>query len=244
MKQTNNNWKNLLVIGMLTSGSIVAGCKNSNSDYKTIDSPAQSGDAITMDSTQGNVVDESMNPHDNTSVVPADANAPDRNSSMANGANSATGSKMVEPENKAASSKISTRPVRKAKYRYGVNWTAMNANNSTKAIRDVDGVYSRAEVMPMYPGGEEALRKFVEDNVEYPEDAVQEGNEGEVKVVFTINENGKVSNAKVMSDNVDTQLEQEAKDAVARMPAWTPGKVNGKAVKTRLTLPITYKIIE
>ena len=110
-------------------------------------------------------------------------------------------------------------------------------------MRDADGIYSRADVMPMYPGGEDALQKFVEDNIEYPEQAIENGAEGDVRVVFTVDEKGRVTNIKATGDNnVEYGMKEEAVAVMNKMPAWTPGKVNGKSVKTRMTLPIVYRI--
>ena len=66
--------------------------------------------------------------------------------------------------------------------------------------------------------------------------------EGTVKVSFIIDENGKVTMPKVDGTGVSASVDEEAERIVKQMPAWTPGMVKGKAVKTRLELPITFKI--
>jgi TonB family protein len=218
MNTIRYNWKLVLIAGLL-AGGILTGCKDSR-DYKSIDKEAPSGDATTMDSAHQMPVDQSMTSQDNTSDKPTTNAGPNASSTMHK---------------------------KGTKGRASVNMKDMNRENRkmTKAVRDADGIYSRADVMPAYPGGEEALQKFVEDNIQYPEDAIQQGQEADVKVVFTVNESGKVTNAKVIGDNdVEYALKEEAVAVVNKMPDWTPGMVNGKKVKTRLQLPISFKIVE
>lgn len=218
MKYEKNTWKALLAAGMVVAGSILTGCQNNNNSYDngTINREAPAGDATTMDSTQGTAVNESMTSRDNVSDRPV----------------SDAGS-------------TATAPKKGTRGKASVNMKRMAAETSSMAVRDADGVYSRADVMPMFPGGEKALQQFVEDNIGYPEEAVEEGTEGDIRVVFTVNEKGKVTNVQAMHpDNTLYSLKEEAVAAMNRMPDWTPGKVKGRNVKTRMTLPISFQIIE
>ncbi len=110
--------------------------------------------------------------------------------------------------------------------------------------KDKEGVYSRAEKMPEYPGGESALSKFVENNISYPQDAIDQNTEGTVNVSFVVDEKGKVINPLVTGKSAGHGLDEEAVKVVKQMPAWKPGIVKGKAVKTRLSLPVTFKLAE
>ena len=222
MNKIVNNWKHLLIAGMFVTGSVMAGCQSS-SDYKSIEKEPPSGDATTMDTSRQMPVNQSMTSDDNTSDKPATTTA---------GPNAST-----------------TMHKKGTKGRASINMKDMYPENENmkmnKAVRDADGIYSRADVMPVFPGGQDALQKFVEDNIEYPEKAVEQGEEADVRVLFTVNEAGKVTNAKVVGNNdVEYGLKEEAIAAVNKMPNWTPGMVNGKKVKTRLQLPISFKIIE
>jgi periplasmic protein TonB len=116
--------------------------------------------------------------------------------------------------------------------------------NVAKVEKDKDGIYSRAEIMPKYPGGEEAMAQYITDNIAYQEAALNANTTGAIKVSFVVDENGKVSDAHVVGDKVGNGLDEEAVRAVEKMPEWTPGMVKGKKVKTRLTLPITFQIEE
>jgi TonB family protein len=214
MNKLQYNWKHVLIAGMLITGSVMTGCQSGSSDYKTIDKEAPSGDATTMDSTQGNPVNESMTSQDNASDKPATTAG---NNTRKKG----------------------------TKGRASINRANMSAEKTSAAVKEADGVYSRADVMPMFPGGEDALQKFIEDNIEYPEAAIEQGAEGDIRVVFTVNESGKVTNVKAAGDNnMEYGLKEEAVAVMNKMPAWTPGKVNGKKVKTRMHLPISFQIVE
>jgi len=137
----------------------------------------------------------------------------------------------------AASGKKSTKKGR------GSLGTPIKLSNA-KMEMDNTGVYARAEVMPMFPGGEDALRKYIEDNIQYPEQALDNGTEGTVIVKFAVDENGKVYTPVLdpQSDKPGDGLEQEAMRVVNSMPRWTPGRIKGKNVKTTYSLPITYRL--
>jgi periplasmic protein TonB len=120
-----------------------------------------------------------------------------------------------------------------------------SANKAASAKADKDGVYSQADVMPSYPGGEPALQQFVENNVTYPQSAMDADVEGTVQVSFVVDEKGMVTKPQVQGQtNAGSGLEQEALRVVQQMPKWTPGTIKGKPVKTRLQLPITFKLSE
>lgn len=105
---------------------------------------------------------------------------------------------------------------------------------------DKSGVYSNVEVIPSFPGGNKGLQKFFDDNLEYPNDASSEGVEGTVRVSFVVDETGKVSTPEVIGDKQGYGLETEALRVVNKMPTWNPGKLKGKNVKTRYTLPVRF----
>ena len=111
-----------------------------------------------------------------------------------------------------------------------------------KVEKDKSGVYTRAEVMPVYEGNDQALTDYINSNIVYPEQAVENNIEGTVRVQFVVNENGTISDVKTVGTKLGYGLEEEAVSAVRKLPKWTPGKVRGKNVKTRLSVPITYKL--
>ena len=120
----------------------------------------------------------------------------------------------------------------------------MSEKRTTNIKPDKDGVYEMTDARPVYPGGQEALENYVNNNIEYQQPAIDENTEGTVNVQFVVDENGNVTNAKAIGKELGNGLDQEAVRVISNMPKWTPGKVKGKNVKTRVVLPITYKIEE
>jgi protein TonB len=124
-----------------------------------------------------------------------------------------------------------------------VSMGTTNGNAKTvKVEKDKDGVYTKAEVMPMYPGNDQGLSDYIVSNIVYPDKAVENNIEGTVNVEFVVDDKGAISDVKTIGNKLGYGLEEEAVKVVNKLSKWTPGKVKGKNVKTRLTVPITYKL--
>jgi TonB family protein len=129
---------------------------------------------------------------------------------------------------------------KKRKGRTSITWPM--AGNE-KITRDNDGVYNRAETAPEFPGGQDALATWLNNHVEYTQQALDNNTDGTIQVSFVVDENGKVIHPKVISSKkLGSGLEEEALRAFDNMPSWKPGKVGGKKVKTRLEVPITFQL--
>ncbi len=125
---------------------------------------------------------------------------------------------------------------------YMVNKDYEQQYMSTPIEMDKEGVYSRAEIKPSYPGGEKALAKFIQENINYPDEAIEQGVEGTVQVMFAVDENGRVYTPYVKGSRVGYGLDEEATRVVSKMPTWNPGQIKGKNVKSYYTLPISFMI--
>jgi len=139
---------------------------------------------------------------------------------------------------KKASSSSTTVAKRKAR-----TTISTPAANEDRMVRDKEGVYNKAQVMPQFPGGQKALATYVNNHVEYPQQAIDNNTTGTVMVSFVVDERGKVKDAHVIGNQMPKDgLDQEALRVVNNMPDWRPGKVRGKNVKTRLELPINFQL--
>lgn len=116
------------------------------------------------------------------------------------------------------------------------------AVNAARVEKDKDGVYTKAEVMPAYPGSNAGLADYINANLVYPEQAIDNNIEGTVNVQFVVDDRGNVSNVKTIGNKLGYGLEDEAITVVNKLQKWEPGKVKGKNVKTRMVMPITYKL--
>lgn len=93
-----------------------------------------------------------------------------------------------------------------------------------------------------FPGGAGEMKKFIQAEVRYPEEALENSEQGRVYVGFIVEEDGRITTIEVMNGGVTPVLDAEAKRLVSRMPKWIPGAVNGKAVRARCRLPITFTL--
>lgn len=117
-----------------------------------------------------------------------------------------------------------------------------DANANGKIEMDKQGYYNRTEVMPAYKGGQSSLESYITNNIEYPQDAIDNNADGTVSVQFVVDEQGNISNIKAVGNKIGYGLEEEAVRVISKMPKWSPGQVKGKNVKTWRTLPITYRL--
>jgi TonB family protein len=114
-------------------------------------------------------------------------------------------------------------------------------------FKDATGriVYNKAEIDPSFAGGMDEMRKYLKDNLKYPEGAKEKEFEGTVFVDFVVDEKGRVREvvaSDVVGEDVDLSLKEESVRVVAAMPVWKPGTQHGKAVDTSFSIPITFEI--
>jgi len=103
-------------------------------------------------------------------------------------------------------------------------------------------VFFIVEDMPRFNGkNNDEFRKFIAENLRYPEIAAQNGIAGTVYIQFTINKYGEVADINVIR-SVDPALDNEAIRVIASSPKWIPGKQRGKPVSVRFTFPIHFKL--
>ena len=120
---------------------------------------------------------------------------------------------------------------------YSSNETAMNEESSYSGKSETNKV---VETMPTFPGGNEALMKYLSDNVKVPLDAEENGIQGKVVVSYVIDFDGSVIDVQVVQ-SVHPVLDEEAVRVVKNMPKWTAGTRNGMAVRTKYSIPINFR---
>jgi TonB family protein len=99
------------------------------------------------------------------------------------------------------------------------------------------------EVQPEFPGGTEALMKFIQANIKYPEMEKELGLEGKVYVGFVVMKTGEITNIKIMRGIKDApNFDKEAIRIVKLMPLWIPGMNNGQKVNVRTIVPIRFSL--
>lgn len=94
------------------------------------------------------------------------------------------------------------------------------------------------EILPEFQGD---LQQFFAKTTHYPPRAVDEGVEGQVFVVFIVDEKGKVNKPEILK-GIRKDCDDEALRVVKTMPDWTPGQMGGKPVKVRMRIPVKFKL--
>ena len=105
----------------------------------------------------------------------------------------------------------------------------------------VEQVFRSVEQMPQFPGGEDALRKYLASHINYPPMAAENNVQGKVIVQFVVDKTGKVGEVKVVR-SVDKDLDREAVRVCRALPKFIPGRQNGQAVPVWFTLPVQFKL--
>lgn len=211
--------KNGIVVLVICAAVFTSGCNMKGNDEKNKTVTASDSSLMSKTDTSANVAVTAMR---------NDSNAGGR--MMTKGNDSALKVNMAKPD--------LTKKGKKGR----ITIAESVARNNGNMDMDKEGFYVNTEVLPAFPGGQKALEKFFENNIQYPTDATDNGIEGTVDLNFAVDERGKVYAPKVTSDAIGYGVEKEALRVFAKMPVWTPGKIKGKNVKTKYTLPIKFQL--
>ena len=102
-------------------------------------------------------------------------------------------------------------------------------------------VFTIVEQMPEFPGGDAERNKFLKENLKYPQIAKEAHITGTVYVSFVVEPDGRITDVKALR-GLGGGLTEEALRVVKKMPQWTSGRQNGRAVRVAFTLPINFKL--
>ncbi|MBO5445291.1 MAG: energy transducer TonB [Muribaculaceae bacterium] len=100
--------------------------------------------------------------------------------------------------------------------------------------------YDFVDEKPVFPGGAEALLGYINKNRRYPHEAYEKGLTGRVVCSFVVNADGDISNLRVIKGS-HKSLNLEAMRLLAEMPAWIPGKLNGRNVPVRVVYSVPFR---
>ena len=103
-------------------------------------------------------------------------------------------------------------------------------------------VFVIVEKMPEFPGGQQALFKYLSENVKYPVIAQENGIQGRVICQFVVNKDGSIVDVEVVRSGGDPSLDKEAIRVIKSMPKWKPGQQRGKPVRVKYTVPVNFKL--
>ena len=117
----------------------------------------------------------------------------------------------------------------------------VNVNLKLNKIIITDEIYTLAEKMPIFPGDDYELLKFISRNLKYPTIAKENGIQGSVIIRFVITKTGSIDKVEV-ARSLDSACDNEAIRVVKLLPKWTPGQQNGVPVSVWYTIPIKFKL--
>jgi len=97
------------------------------------------------------------------------------------------------------------------------------------------------EDLPQYPGGAVEFMKWLTKNLKYPKHAVDQKKQGKVVAVFYVEKDGSVTGINVVQ-SLSPECDAEALRVLRMMPKWKPGVQNDKPCRTKVCIPICFKI--
>ena len=103
-------------------------------------------------------------------------------------------------------------------------------------------IFMVVETMPEFPGGQQALFKYLGENVKYPVIAQENGIQGRVICQFVVNRDGSIVDVVVVRSSGEPSLDKEALRVINSMPKWKPGKQRGKPVRVKYTVPVNFRL--
>lgn len=123
----------------------------------------------------------------------------------------------------------------------GIAWGQSDSNKVAAPAKLP--VYTYVEQMPQFPNGQDAMMRYLGESMKYPKDAREKDIQGKVFITFVVNEEGKITDAKVLR-GIGGGCDEEALRVIKAMPPWTPGKQNGRSVPVQYNLPINFKLTD
>lgn len=108
-----------------------------------------------------------------------------------------------------------------------------------ETFEDKNKVLDIAEIMPEFPGGAEALKRFLIRNLRMPENNLEEGAQVKVIARFVVGADGRVRDIE-MSLPADAEFNAEVKRVIGKMPDWKPGSQNHRNVSVYFYLPVNF----
>jgi protein TonB len=102
-------------------------------------------------------------------------------------------------------------------------------------------VYTLTEIMPSFPGGDDARIKFLIYNIIYPQYAKEHGIQGTVYINFIVNTDGSVTDVNILR-GIGGGCDEEAVRIVKQMPKWSPAYQSGKPVRVLFNMPVRFTL--
>jgi protein TonB len=97
------------------------------------------------------------------------------------------------------------------------------------------------EELPQYPGGAVEFMKWLTKNLHYPQAARSRKVQGKVVAVFYVEKDGSVTGINI-TKSLSPECDREALRVLRMMPTWEPGIQNDQPCRTKVCIPIVFKL--
>lgn len=113
--------------------------------------------------------------------------------------------------------------------------------DSVTVVKIEEEIIEFPDLEATFPGGVLEMKKWISQNVTYPDISIEMNEQGKVYVSFIVEKDGRITNIEIQR-GVSDDLNKEAKRVVRNMPSWNPGETKGERVRTKCSLPINFEI--
>jgi len=109
------------------------------------------------------------------------------------------------------------------------------------SIKRGNQIYTKADINPSFPGGDNGLQRYIRENLQYPTRDREDNTQGKAFVRFVVEKDGSISNVKALSAPSAT-IAMEAERLVKNMPKWTPGVVFTRVARVQFTIAVPFTL--
>ena len=120
-----------------------------------------------------------------------------------------------------------------------LNGKLVSGNCYTESQQDT--THFAFDVEATYYGGADSMQRWIQQNLVYPQEAIELNEQGRVYVSFIIEKDGSVSTVRI-ERGVSQSIDQEVKRLVSAMPKWVPGEFDGYKTRTKMRLPLNFNL--
>ena len=118
----------------------------------------------------------------------------------------------------------------------------VNTTSNDTVVGNDGYICVQYEKWPEFPGGQQEMLKYIQENLIYPKLALKKQIQGRSICQFIVEKDGSISHIQVVRSSGNKSLDRAAIRVIKTMPKWTPGRLQGKIVRTYYTLPVNFRI--
>lgn len=117
----------------------------------------------------------------------------------------------------------------------------IDQNSTLQKRSENEHFFTVVDQMPQFPGGTEALQKYLSKNIQYPSKAIHKNIQGTVVLSFIVEKDGEISSTRVIR-SIGGGCDEEAVRVIESMPAWNPAIKNGEPLRAIFNLPVRFRL--